>query len=81
MNLKRLGQRGLTVREIIVFSQSMWSYLKLFFFETNEPFEIKLGWYVPWIVLFKMPVYVDWKMKMSNSTTAHTKLKGIVYKH
>ena len=45
---------------------------KLFQSETNEQFESKHSWNVPWIVLYKMGVFcVDRKSKMS-AVTRHS---------
>jgi hypothetical protein len=39
--------------------------------ETTEPFDSKLGWNDPWMVLYQMSVIcVNWKSKMA-ATTGH----------
>ena len=38
----------------------------LFMSKTTEPFDSKLSWNVPWVVLYKMCAY--WKLKMATTT-------------
>ena len=38
--------------------QPYWkNILKLFISETTEPFDSKIGWNVPWLVLYQMSVF------------------------
>lgn len=47
--------------------RTLWkNYMKLLLFQPIEPFEIKLGWKVIWIVFCNIfVVWVDWKSKMA----------------